>query len=46
MIQASLGDGIGLFFKSMPKSDLKYDSDGIPFAPRLPFELPLIPDEI
>jgi len=30
----------------MPKSNLKYDSEGIALAPKLPFELPPIPDKI
>ena len=30
----------------MPKSKLKYDEEGVAVAPKLPFELPAVPESI
>ena len=30
----------------MPKFTLEYDTDGIALAPKLPFDLPMLPEEI
>ena len=36
---------LAVFFDSLPKKKLEYDENGIPYAPKLPFRLPLLPPE-